>query len=247
MFKAFAGGEDKASGTAVAQDSAAPPPSMRRATTLMLAGAVGSIVFGLWGIVSAVTSKAQLIHYYESLDHVSARQANSGFASAIVFTIVVGLVSAALWVGMSRACRAGQGWARIVSSVLFALWMYATYRSFPTANTAVGLVDLIIMLVIWGIGGVAVYLLWLPESTVFIKTAAAASSQPASKPAGAKGGGAKAAASGQPASKQSASKQSAPKQSSAKAGGAKAAGAKAGGGKPTGAKQQPAAKAAKRR
>jgi hypothetical protein len=171
MFKAFAGGEDKVSGKSVARDGAVPPPPVRRAARLMLAGAVGSIVFGLWGIVSALTSKAQLIRYYESLDHESASQANSGFASAIVFTVVVGLVFAALWVGMSYASRAGQGWARIVSSVFFALWMYGTYRSFPTANTTVGLVDLIIMLVIWGIGGVAVYLLWQPESTVFIKTA----------------------------------------------------------------------------
>ena len=136
----------------------------------MLAGAVGSVVFGLWGIVSALTSKTELIHYYESLDHVSASQANSGFTAAIVFTVIVGLVSAALWVGMSRANLAGQGWARVASTVLFVLWTYATYRSISTANTVVGLVDLIIMLIVWGIGGGAISQLWRPESTAFIKT-----------------------------------------------------------------------------
>jgi hypothetical protein len=46
-----------------------------------------------------------------------------------------------------------------------------TYESISAANTVDGLVNLIIMLITWGLGGVAIYQLWLPESTVFFKSA----------------------------------------------------------------------------
>ncbi len=175
MFKAFTGSESKASGKPPAKNAPTVPPATRRASALMLGGAAGTVVFGIYGVIAALTSKAAVIHYYESLNHMTASQANSGFAAAVVFTIVVCLAFAAVWVFMARANRAGLGWARVASSVLFLLWTYGTWRSFATANTTVGLVDLIIMLVIWGIGGAALSQLWLPETSAFMKSSRAGS------------------------------------------------------------------------
>jgi hypothetical protein len=138
----------------------------------MLYGAGGTIVYGVFWIIVALTSRSAWIKHYVTVEHESASSANSGFAAALVFSTVVCLAGAAVWWWMSRANQAGLGWARLASSVLFLLWTYVTYESISGANSVDGLIDLIIMLVIWGFGGAAIYHLWLPESTLFIKSTA---------------------------------------------------------------------------
>lgn len=169
MFKAFAGSQDKASGKAPAKDVSAPAP-VRRASKLMLFGAGGTIVYGVFWVIVALADKSALLKSYESVGHESASKANSGFYAALVFSLVVCLAGAVLWWWMSRANRAGLGWARLASSALFLLWTYFTYQSISSANTVVGLINLIIMLITWGIGGAAIYLLWLPESSAFLRS-----------------------------------------------------------------------------
>jgi hypothetical protein len=175
MFKAFTGSETKASGKTPATDVAAPR-AVQRAGKLMLFGAAGTIVYAVFWIIVAVISRSALLKHYESVGHESASSANSGFFAALVFSTIICLAGAAVWWWMSRANQAGLGWARLASSVLFLLWTYVTYQSISTANSVTGLIDLIIMLVIWVFGGVAIYHLWLPESTIFIRSTAAAKS-----------------------------------------------------------------------
>jgi len=170
MFKASTGSVNKASGKTPASDDSVPPP-VRRACKLMLFGAGGTIVYGIFWIIVALTSRSSWIKHYESAAHESASQASSGFDAALVFSLVICLAGAAVWWYMSRANRSGQGWPRWVSSVLLLLWTYTTYQSISDANTVIGLIDLIIMLVVWGIGGAAIYQLWLPESSAFIRSA----------------------------------------------------------------------------
>jgi hypothetical protein len=175
MFKVFAGSENKASGKAVASDGPAPPRTVQRAAKLTVIGAGGSLVYGIFGIVVALTSRSSWLKYYEGLNHESASQANSGFWAAFVFTIVVSVAAAGLWVWMGRANLAGMTSARWASSALFLVWTYVTYRSISTGNTAVGLTELIIMLIIWGIGGAAIYQLWMPETSAFMRSTAQSS------------------------------------------------------------------------
>jgi hypothetical protein len=170
MFKAFPGSENKASGKAVAKDGSAYPRSIRFAAKAMLGGAVATIVYGLWGVIAALTQKTAVLKYYESLYHESASKANSGFNSGIVFALLFSLIMAAVWWGMSRGTRAGQGWSRWLSSVLFLAWTFVTYQTISTAHTVVGLVNFIITLIIWGVGGAAIYQMWLPESSAYFKT-----------------------------------------------------------------------------
>jgi hypothetical protein len=169
MFKAFTGGENKARGKTSATGGSAPPRAVQRAARLMVAGAGGSIVFGIFGIIVALTNRAAWVKYYEGLNHESASQANSGFTAGVVFTVIVAVASAAIWLWMARANRSGMSSARWASSALFVVWSYATYRSISSANTGVGLAELIILLIIWGIGGAVIYQLWLPETTAFIR------------------------------------------------------------------------------
>ena len=68
--------------------------------------------------------------------------------------------------------RASQS-ARLASSAFFLFWTYFTYESISGANSVVGLLNLIVELTIWGIGGVAIYQLWLPESSLFLRSGGA--------------------------------------------------------------------------
>jgi hypothetical protein len=173
MFKVFAGSENKASGKTPATDGSAPPRTVQRASKLMIYGAGGSVVFGIFGIIVALTNRASWVKYYEALNHESASQANSGFVAGVVFTLVVSIAAAAVWLWMARANRSGLSSARWASSALFLVWTYASYRTISSANTVVGLIELIIMLIIWGIGGAVIYQLWMPETTAFIRSAGA--------------------------------------------------------------------------
>jgi hypothetical protein len=171
MFKASTGSVNKASGKTPAKDDSVPPP-VRRACKLMLFGAGGTIVYGIFWIIVALTSRGDWIKHYETAAHESASQASSGFDAALVFSLAICLAGAAIWWWMSRVSRtAGLVWPRWASSVLLLLWTYVTYQSISAADTVIGLIDLIIMLIIWGIGGAAIYQLWLPESSTFIRSA----------------------------------------------------------------------------
>jgi hypothetical protein len=139
----------------------------------MLAGAAGTVVYGLYVFIVALANRAAALRNFESIDHMTASKASSGFAFYVGFSLVECIVAAALWVWVGRANRSGHGWARIAASVLFLLWTYETYQSISYSishtNTA-GLAVLIIVLIIWGIGGATISQLWLPESTAYFKS-----------------------------------------------------------------------------
>jgi glucan phosphoethanolaminetransferase (alkaline phosphatase superfamily) len=176
MFKAFTGSENKASGKTSATDGSAPR-TLLRASKLMVFGAGATIVYGVFWAIVALVNKNAWLKSYETVEHESAKAASSGFYASVVFTLVLSVAAAALWWWMSRLNAAGLWWARLASSVLFLLWTYFTYESISGANSVVGLLNLIVELTIWGIGGVAMYHLWLPESSLFIRSTKAANSR----------------------------------------------------------------------
>jgi hypothetical protein len=128
-----------------------PPGPVRRAARLTLAGAAGTMVYELYWLIVALANRAATLRH-------------------VVFALAVIIAVAALWVWIGRANRSGHGWARIAASALFLLWSYETYQSISIANTAVGLVSLIIMLIVWGIGAAAIYQLWMPKSSAYFKS-----------------------------------------------------------------------------
>ena len=57
----------------------------------------GTIVYGVFWIIVALTSRSASIKSYESLEHEWASQANSGFYASVVFTLVLSVAAAAVW------------------------------------------------------------------------------------------------------------------------------------------------------
>jgi hypothetical protein len=144
------------------------PQSITRAVQLMYAGAVASLI----GIVIALTTlssiKSQIISKNPSL---TTTQVNNAEHVAIGILIASGLIGAALWLWMAQSCKAGKNWARIVSTVLFAIQTINVLAG--AAAVASGGASRIYSIVIWLIGLGAIIFLWQRSSTEYFKSSAA--------------------------------------------------------------------------
>ena len=144
------------------------PQSITRAVQLMYAGAVASLI----GIVIALTTlssiKSQIISRNPSL---TTTQVNNAEHVAIGILIASGLLGAALWLWMAQSSKAGKNWARIVSTVLFAIQTINVLAG--AAAVASGGASRIYSIVIWLIGLGAIIFLWQRSSTEYFKSSAA--------------------------------------------------------------------------
>jgi hypothetical protein len=171
MFKSFTTSDRKpaAKGAAVTPE---PPETVSRAVRFMFAGAVASLVWGLYLIIVTVSSRSAALAANNSLStgkRMTPSQFNSAFTGIVIYYVALTLVFVALWMWMARMNRAGRNWARITASVLFAVWTYEAYRSITALSTWIVLGLMIIMLAIWAAGLGALYYLWRPESKAFFK------------------------------------------------------------------------------
>jgi hypothetical protein len=91
--------------------------------------------------------------------------------------ITFGLVLIGLWLWLARAVGQGRNWARILSTVLFAL---ATLQ-LAGLHSAVAVFWAMLT---WLTGLAAVWLLWRPASSVFFKSARALRPRPPSQISG---------------------------------------------------------------
>jgi hypothetical protein len=140
------------------------PQSITRAVQLMYAGAVASLI----GIVIALTTlssiKSQIISKNPSL---TTTQVNNAEHVAIGILIASGLIGAALWVWMAQSSKAGKSWARIVSTVLFAIQTINVLAGASAISS--GGASRIYAIVIWLIGLGAIIFLWQRSSTEYFK------------------------------------------------------------------------------
>ena len=141
----------------------AAPVSVLNAAKLMYAGAAVSLVSLVISLADIGGTKAAIKKARPDLTATQISQLN-GFI--IGLAIVSGLVGIGLWLWMSRANKAGKNWARMLSSVLFALATLDLFGVFSQPKTFLGLV---FPLVTWVIGLGAIVLLWRPESSQFFK------------------------------------------------------------------------------
>ena len=126
MFKSSPGGqtalaslETKLAGGA--PDDPAVPVTLRNAVRLMLAGAGVTALFGIFTLISWTVARNTLTD--SKGNHLTGAQFASGIVSLLLIGIIIPVV---LWLLMARMNRAGQRWARIVASVLCAIWTYFT-------------------------------------------------------------------------------------------------------------------------
>ena len=136
---------------------------MLNAVKLMYAGAAVSTVSLVVSMVDIGGTKAAIHKARPSMTTAQVNQLNTFI---ITLAIVSGVIGIGLWLWMARANGQGRNWARILSTVLFGLATLDLLGVFSQPKTLLGLV---FPLLTWLVGAVAVFLLWLGESTAFFK------------------------------------------------------------------------------
>lgn len=144
----------------------AQPSSIKQAVQLMRVGALlsllGILVTFLTGddirkAVEEASAKAATPMTPDQID--TAVSVGTGFA------VVMGLLSAGLWLWMASANGKGRSWARIVATVLFGLSLLSLAGSLAQgATSALAIVVTVVSLLV---GAYVLFLLWKKESTAF--------------------------------------------------------------------------------
>lgn len=166
MYQPYPGGAQ------MPEPSARPPipPSVTRAVQAMYVGAAASIIGIIIDMTTLSSTKAAIIRNNPKLTSVQVSNAEH---VAIGLFIASGLIGAALWIWMAQSCKAGKGWARIVSSVLFGIDTISVLAG--AAAVASGGATRIYGIIVWLIGLAAIIMLWQRPSTQYFKGAAAIS------------------------------------------------------------------------
>jgi hypothetical protein len=155
MYQQFPGGVQ-----APESSPANAPQSVLRAVRVMYVGLAASLL----GIVVDMTtlSSTRSVILTRNPTFTTA-QVNTAEHLEIGIFIASGLIGAALWLWMAQKCRAGRGWARVVSTVFFGIETLSLVIG--TAAAQGGGLTRIYGLVVWVIGLIAVVLLWRRSSS----------------------------------------------------------------------------------
>ena len=166
------------------------PAPVRTAVKLMYAGAAVSTVNLISALVFIIGGNKA--GHAEVNGHIlAAAQASRLDPVLVTVAIVDGLVVVALWLWMARASGQGRNWARVMSTVLFALaalqliGQASLQQPVGHVGFAVVVFGVIVPVLAVAVGLAAVWLLWRPASTAFFKpqgfTRAGHSAQPSSR------------------------------------------------------------------
>jgi hypothetical protein len=141
------------------------PEPMRRAVRLMLSGAAATAVWGIYLIIVTAANHSQLVS-------ANGKRISGGqVAGDIIYNILVTIILTAIWVLMARMNQRGRNWARITSSVLFVLWSFETFLTLSgVTGSALAIIDVILIVLIWLIGLGALFYLWRPESSAHFRS-----------------------------------------------------------------------------
>jgi len=142
------------------------PQSVLRAVRVMYVGLAASL---LGVVVDLTTLSATRSEILKRNPGFTTAQVNNAEHLAIGTFIVGGLIGAALWLWMAQSCRAGKGWARVVSTVFFGI----DTLSVLVGATGVqgGGIARFYGFVVWVIGLVAIILLWQRSSSDYFRGA----------------------------------------------------------------------------
>jgi hypothetical protein len=102
---------------------------------------------------------------------LTAAQVADTYHAELVVLVVVGLIGVGLWLWMARMNKAGRNWARITSTVFFALDTLGAIGGLAGGALSGGSVNRFYGLVVWVIGVVAIVLLWQRTSSEYFKSA----------------------------------------------------------------------------
>jgi hypothetical protein len=140
------------------------PQSVTRAVQVMYVGAAASLI----GIVITILDRHAIrnaLATRKTAHPLTTSQLNNDYHAVLGSSIVIGLIGVGLWLWMAYSCKAGKGWARIVSTVLFGL---DTLGLLIGAVTSAGAAR-IYSIVVWLVGLGAIIFLWQRSSTEYFK------------------------------------------------------------------------------
>jgi hypothetical protein len=133
-----------------------PPRPVRTAVLLMYAGAALTAISLIVTVVTIHTIETAI----ENNSTYTPQQAHQLAIAAIVeYVITLGL-----WLLMAWANRAGQAWARIIATVLFALNTLGLLLNVVRGSASI---SVLFAVLVWLVGLGAVVLLWRKESSQY--------------------------------------------------------------------------------
>ena len=138
-----------------------PPDAIRRATSLILAGAALAVVYG---VVDGLTAHSSV--FYTSTSTQSGTTVHQ--LNYLVSGIISGVIGCLLWLWMAWKTKSGRSWARVLSSVLFGFMCFALLGAGLNASSHDDAIfAFLVALIEWGVGLAAIIKLWRPESSQF--------------------------------------------------------------------------------
>jgi hypothetical protein len=173
MYQAYPGGDQPPEQSAQFAAPVRPPipQSVTRAVQVMYLGALASLV----GIILELLTRHSLRNFIH--DHATRNgsrltpaQVADTYHAELVVLVVVGLIGVGLWLWMAQKNKAGRNWARITSTVFFALDTLGAIGGLAGGALSGGSVNRFYGLVVWVIGAVAIFMLWQRSSTEYFKS-----------------------------------------------------------------------------
>ena len=146
-----------------------PPPPILNAVKLMYGGAAVSFAGLVIGLATAGGLKSAIRKAQPTL---TAAQVDNSARFIVAAAVISGLIGAALWLWMAWANKRGKPWARILSSVFFAVSTLNTVAGFAQAGEPL---NKVLTALVWLVGLGAIVLLWRPDASAYYR---ASSGQP---------------------------------------------------------------------
>lgn len=141
------------------------PPSIRYAKIAMWAGAAMQLL----AIPATLLMRDEMREVAEESLKESGTtydesMVDAAVAVALGFGLVMSVLGALLWVLMAHLNGKGKGWARIVATVLYGIFVVSVVCGFAQPNPTLTTVMNVIVLII---GAVATFFLWRKDSTAW--------------------------------------------------------------------------------
>jgi hypothetical protein len=140
-----------------------PPPSIQYAVRFIYAGAAIQALSAAVA-VATISGRIQSALATVSTTPLTASQLHMAKIFAVAFLVIAGLIGVAAWLWMASKNSAGRRWARVLSTVFFAL---ATVGLIDVIAQPVTVETKILPVADWLAGVCAITLLWQRESSEF--------------------------------------------------------------------------------
>jgi hypothetical protein len=151
------------SGKPIEPERPPAPQSVLNAVKLMYAGAAISTASLIASLADIGSIKPALRSEFPKY---TASQIDSAFKGFLIVALISAGIGIGLWIWMARANGQGKAWARITSTVLFAIETLSVLEAVRGPKTVIALVFPVLT---WLVGLGAIWLLWRPESSQFFR------------------------------------------------------------------------------